>query len=150
MREHWQVPNAHLFMPGCVPKKIMYNAAHVADMIRYAALGYGLTAASGIPLPPVVTQWDRLKAARDAHVRRINDAYAKDLVDYKITHFQGHARFIGPNRLMVSGHGDTVFDARHILIATGVFSLELIYVRRSTDRFGRSRKRVYAFERWIF
>ncbi|NDG44952.1 MAG: FAD-dependent oxidoreductase, partial [Gammaproteobacteria bacterium] len=50
---------------GCVPKKIMWNAAHFADALAIAD-DYGFA------LPPVDFNWASVKASRDAYVERLN------------------------------------------------------------------------------
>ena len=53
---------------GCVPKKIMYNAATLRESLSDAA-GYGLS------LNFEGFDWQKLKQARDAYVARLNDIY---------------------------------------------------------------------------
>src|ERR1700689_2309789 len=53
---------------GCVPKKIMWNAASIAAAIADAGdYGFGLTAHG--------TDWAALKLKRDAYVARLNAIY---------------------------------------------------------------------------
>jgi glutathione reductase (NADPH) len=94
---------------GCVPKKIMYNAASVAEALHDAA-GYGFE------LGASSFEWSRLKRARDAYVERLNGVYAKNLDLGGIEHIVGHARFTGPRELSVD---DRTLSADHVLIAIG-------------------------------
>ena len=94
---------------GCVPKKVMWSAAGIAEALHLAA-DYGFQV-DGVRL-----DWPRLVQARNAYVARLNGIY-KDLLDgSSVTLLRGHARFAGPDAVTVSG--DT-YRARHILIAAG-------------------------------
>ena len=94
---------------GCVPKKVMWNAAHVADALRDAP-DYGFAVhAEG-------HDWRTLKTKRDAYVERLNGIYARNLANDKVELVRGFARFTGPHELAV---GARTFSARHIVVATG-------------------------------
>src|SRR6185503_17599293 len=57
---------------GCVPKKIMWNAAAIAEALHDAA-GYGFeVSVTGL-------DWARLKRGRDAYVARLNGLYGENL-----------------------------------------------------------------------
>ena len=94
---------------GCVPKKIMYNAASVAETL-HDARDYGFAA------PTVHVDWRRLKVARDAYVERLNAIYSDNLRKDGVVELRGHARFIDPRCVEVGGD---VLSASHVLIATG-------------------------------
>jgi glutathione reductase (NADPH) len=71
---------------GCVPKKVMFNAAEVADAISDAArYGFDVSAA---PAGPKV-QWDALKGLRDAYITRLNGIYEKNLGNNNVTILHG-------------------------------------------------------------
>ena len=94
---------------GCVPKKVMFNAASIAEMLRDAR-GYGFdVSASAI-------DWNHLKHVRDAYVARLNDIYRRGLVAAGVTEISGEARFVNRNTVAV---GTRKLTAQHILIATG-------------------------------
>jgi glutathione reductase (NADPH) len=94
---------------GCVPKKVMWNAAHVADSLRDAP-EYGFQVnVSGL-------DWPVLKAKRDAYIERLNGIYQRNLLNDKVELVRGYARFTGPHELKVDGR---TFTARHIVVATG-------------------------------
>ena len=57
---------------GCVPKKIMWNAAEVGGALHDAA-DYGFSA------PEPGHDWAALKNRRDAYVHRLNGVYAMNL-----------------------------------------------------------------------
>lgn len=94
---------------GCVPKKIMWNAAECADWLSDAA-DYGFEASVGR------FDWAKLKAARDAYVKRLNDVYARNLELDAITLVRGRARFVEPGVVEV---GERRLFSKAILIATG-------------------------------
>jgi glutathione reductase (NADPH) len=94
---------------GCVPKKVMYYAASLAEGLRDAA-GYGFDV--GV----AGHDWHALKQARDAYVRRLNGIYASNLARRKIVHLPESARFAGPDTVVA---GAEVLTAPHIVVATG-------------------------------
>lgn len=94
---------------GCVPKKIMWYAAHLAHALDDAA-GYGFR------LDYFGFDWKKLKAARDGFVRDINHWYVGYLAQAGVTLIQGFARFVDAHTVAV---GDRTFSAEHIVLATG-------------------------------
>jgi glutathione reductase (NADPH) len=94
---------------GCVPKKVMWNAAHVADALRDAP-DYGFA------VQVEGHDWHTLKTKRDAYVERLNGIYERNLVNDKVELVRGVARFTGPHELAVGGR---TVSARHIVVATG-------------------------------
>ncbi|MEM9423692.1 MAG: glutathione-disulfide reductase [Spirochaetota bacterium] len=100
---------------GCVPKKIMWYAAQVAEALRYAP-DYGFT----VDESQISCNWKTLIAGRGAYIERIHQSYEKTLANNKITTISGYARFIGDRVLSVeSAEGERQLTAPHILIATG-------------------------------
>jgi glutathione reductase (NADPH) len=94
---------------GCVPKKVMFNAASIAEMLRDAR-GYGFDLAA----PNI--DWSHLKKARDAYVGRLNDIYRRGLAAAGVTEIAGEACFVDRHTIAV---GARRLRAPHILIATG-------------------------------
>jgi glutathione reductase (NADPH) len=94
---------------GCVPKKVMFNAATIQEMIHQAA-GYGFTVGD------VSFDLASLKAKRDAYVKRLNGIYAGNLEKSGITSITGDACFVGPKEVRV---GDKTYSGDHVLIAVG-------------------------------
>lgn len=94
---------------GCVPKKVMWNAASVAMSLADAG-DYGFEVKIGD------SNWPVLKHKRDAYVLRLNGIYARNLAAKGVTHVHGVARFINAHTLEVNGQRMT---APHIVIATG-------------------------------
>ncbi len=94
---------------GCVPKKVMWIAAALAEAVEDAA-GYGFD----LQRPPL--DWARLVAARERYVGGINDWYGTYLEDSEIALVRGHARFVAERTLEVDGER---YSADHIVIAPG-------------------------------
>ncbi|MBX3695645.1 MAG: glutathione-disulfide reductase [Steroidobacteraceae bacterium] len=94
---------------GCVPKKVMWNAAELAAGLEDAA-DYGFAVdARGL-------DFATLKGKRDAYVARLNDIYAANLDKRGVALVRGQARFTGPHELAI---GDRAITAGRIVIATG-------------------------------
>jgi len=94
---------------GCVPKKVMWYAAHHAHQRHYAE-DYGYChSANGV-------DWGLLKARRDVYVERLNDLYSTNLDRRGVTHIHGAARFVDANTVAVDGRE---YQAERIVIATG-------------------------------
>lgn len=83
---------------GCVPKKVMWNAAVLAEHIERAR-DYGFDLEAG------GHDWARLKAGRDAYVRRLNDIYARNLERRGVELVRGRARFLDARRVAVGETG---------------------------------------------
>ncbi len=94
---------------GCVPKKVMWNAAGISSLISDAR-HYGFKVAHD------GHDWDVLKAKRDAYIARLNGIYARNLASKGIDQISGSARFVDARTLEVDGRRLT---APHIVIATG-------------------------------
>ena len=94
---------------GCVPKKVMWNAASIAELIGDAA-GYGFDAElRGL-------DWGALKRKRDAYVERLNGIYRRNLELDGVLEIRGRGRLVEPNVVEVEGER---YRAEHVLIATG-------------------------------
>ena len=94
---------------GCVPKKVMWNAATVGEMI-HDAKHFGFT------VPEVSFNWLDLKQARDDYVTRLNGIYGRMLGNSKVEVISGLGSFSGPKSVSVNGEE---YSADHILIAVG-------------------------------
>jgi glutathione reductase (NADPH) len=94
---------------GCVPKKVMYYAASLAEEIRDAA-GYGFD------VEMRSHDWHALKLARDAYVRRLNAIYAGNLERRRIHHVRAAASFAAPDTVVA---GEELLAAPQVVVATG-------------------------------
>jgi len=95
---------------GCVPKKVMWHAAQVAEAIRHYGPDYGFDTTVNH------FDWATLVKNRTAYIERIHASYAAGLDKNKVDVIRGHARFINACTIEVNGERMT---ADHILIATG-------------------------------
>jgi len=95
---------------GCVPKKVMWYAAQVADTLRLYAPDYGFDTT----VPPL--EWNRLVANRSAYIARIHASYEKGLRNHQVTLVHGRAQMRDAHTAEVNGQ---VYTADHVLIATG-------------------------------
>jgi glutathione reductase (NADPH) len=94
---------------GCVPKKVMFNAASVSETIHTSSN-------FGFEVKDVTFNWNALKVARDAYITRLNGIYSRMMVNNKIKVFDGIGTFVGPKSVKVN---DQQLTADHILIAVG-------------------------------
>ena len=95
---------------GCVPKKVMYNAAHIMECVHDAPL-YQYSGTESVKL-----DWNKLKTARDNYVTRLNGIYGRNMEGSGVAKLEGLASFTGPNEVEVAG---TKYTADNILIAVG-------------------------------
>lgn len=94
---------------GCVPKKIMWNAAECAEWLSDASdYGFAVSAPS--------VDWPKLKQARDAYVQRLNAIYARNIELDGIELVTGRAHFTTAGRVQVD---ERELTSKAILIATG-------------------------------
>lgn len=94
---------------GCVPKKVMWNAAHLMQGARDAA-------AYAIEIPAPRCDWAELRRRRDAYIARLNSVYARNLDRRQVAVHTGTASFVDAHTLRV---GDQTVSADRIVIATG-------------------------------
>jgi glutathione reductase (NADPH) len=94
---------------GCVPKKIMVNAAEYGMWAEDAA-------AFGWSIENHGHDWGKLAAARDHEVARLSGIYGKLLAGAGVTSFDSRATFVDAHTVDVGGKRVT---AERILIATG-------------------------------
>lgn len=94
---------------GCVPKKVMWNAAAMAHYFADAS-------AYGFEVHQDPHRWDVLKGNRDAYVHRLNGIYEQNLAKRGVELVRGHARFEESHNVIC---GDSRYRAAHIIIATG-------------------------------
>ena len=100
---------------GCVPKKVTWNAAAIAETFKDAK-AYGFKV-GGVP----DFDWPYFKKKRDDYVKRLNGIYENNLNKDEIEHLRGRAKFVAKDEVEVALHdgGSQRIKAKHILIATG-------------------------------
>ncbi|HEX6997505.1 MAG TPA: glutathione-disulfide reductase [Gammaproteobacteria bacterium] len=97
---------------GCVPKKVMWNAAELARAIDHAP-AYGFAVQRGRH------DWRKLKAGRDAYVARLNDIYARNLDRKGVTTIRSRGVFASAQEIV--DEAGARYRAPHVVIATGGF-----------------------------
>jgi len=113
-----------MFSHRCVPKKITWNAATMAETMADAK-GYGFD------VEVKNFDWKHFTEKRDAYVKRLNGIYSRNLNNDSVTHLAGRAKLISPTEVEVDeqtpeglGLGSkAVYSADHILIATGGYPI---------------------------
>ncbi|HGO5814918.1 TPA: glutathione-disulfide reductase [Mannheimia haemolytica] len=100
---------------GCVPKKVMFYGAQIAEAIHRYAPDYGFDVS--------VNQFDyaKLVESRQAYIGRIHTSYHNVLSKNNVDVLNGFARFKDAKTIEVSYADGTTEEvtADHILIATG-------------------------------
>jgi glutathione reductase (NADPH) len=95
---------------GCVPKKVMWFGAHVAEAINLYAPDYGFDVTVNN------FNWQTLVDSREAYIKRIHGSYGSGFEKNGVTLIKGFAKFVDKNTVEVNGKH---YTADHILIATG-------------------------------
>ncbi|MCB4974718.1 glutathione-disulfide reductase [Streptococcus mutans] len=99
---------------GCVPKKVMWYGAQVAETINNYAADYGFD------VPTQTFHFDALKQNRQAYIDRIHDSYERGFDSNGVERVYGYATFVDAHTVEVAGEH---YTAPHILIATGGHAL---------------------------
>ena len=98
---------------GCVPKKIMWNAAELGSALSDAR-DYGFNIPAEIDAG--VIDWAVLKERRDAYIHRLNGIYAANLARHKVELVRAHASLTDPHTVTAGGRA---LHAPHVVLATG-------------------------------
>ena len=94
---------------GCVPKKVMWYGAHIAEAIKYSP-------AYGFDVQQQGFDWATLVRNREAYIERIHAAYQRGFASNGVELIEGFATFVDKNTVEVNGERIT---ANHITIAVG-------------------------------
>ncbi|UAB70263.1 glutathione-disulfide reductase [Vibrio sp. SCSIO 43132] len=95
---------------GCVPKKVMWHCAQVAEAMNLYAEDYGFDVdVKGF-------DWNKLVESRQAYIGRIHQSYDRVLGNNKVNVIKGFAKFVDAKTVEVNGEH---YTADHILIAVG-------------------------------
>ena len=95
---------------GCVPKKVMWYGAQVAEALHLYAKDYGFDVKVN------KFNWQTLVDNREAYIERIHGSYDRGLASNNVTVVHGYGKFKNNNTIEVNGEE---YTAEHILIATG-------------------------------
>lgn len=94
---------------GCVPKKIMWNAAELGSALLDAR-DYGFPVETG------KVDWALLKHRRDTYIHRLNGIYAANLARHNVELLRARASLAGAHSVSAAGR---TLHAPHIVLATG-------------------------------
>ena len=94
---------------GCVPKKVMWYGADIAQALHNAE-------SYGFDINVKGFDWGKLVAARENYIKGITDWYGNYLADSNIDSIEGYASFVDDKTIEVNGDH---FTADHIVIAPG-------------------------------
>jgi glutathione reductase (NADPH) len=96
---------------GCVPKKLLVYASQYHEHFEDAA-GFGWTVGEN------TFSWEKLIAAKDIEISRLEGLYRKGLENAGATILKTRAELVGPNSVLLKATGETV-TAERIIIAVG-------------------------------
>jgi len=94
---------------GCIPTKALLHAAEIADYARDSASFGVLSTFEGIDVPGVLSY-------KTSVVDRLWKGLQSTIASRKVDTIEGSGRLESPTRVRV---GDTVYEAEHIVLATG-------------------------------
>lgn len=101
---------------GCVPKKVMWNAAAVMEVL-HDMKNFGFTGEATF-------DWSFLKERRDAYVKRLNGIYDTNLKNSAVTKIEGLARLGTPGKVTVATQeGEVEINAKNVLLAPGGYPI---------------------------
>lgn len=102
---------------GCVPKKIMWHAADIAEKLKHAS-AYQFKG-EGVGTPKF--DWDSFKPQRDAYIRRLNGIYDNNVAKEGVELHQGTARILSRNVVQVTRADGSKYELKtdKIVVATG-------------------------------
>ncbi|TKB51749.1 glutathione-disulfide reductase [Ferrimonas aestuarii] len=95
---------------GCVPKKVMWFGAQIAEAIKLYGPDYGFDTTLNS------FSWSKLVESREAYIERIHGGYNRGLDANGVTLVNGFGKFVDSRTIEVNGEH---YTAPHILIATG-------------------------------
>ncbi|WP_162012962.1 glutathione-disulfide reductase [Streptococcus sp. S784/96/1] len=99
---------------GCVPKKVMWYGAQVAETLNHYAAEYGFE------VETKNFNFATLKANRQAYIDRIHGSYERGFDNNGVERVYEYATFVDAHTVEVAGQR---YTAPHILIATGGHAL---------------------------
>lgn len=95
---------------GCVPKKIMWYGAQIAESFHHYGPDYGFTSSD------VQFDFAKLRQNREAYIDRARSSYDGSFKRNGVDLIEGRAHFVDSNTVSVNGE---LIRAKHIVIATG-------------------------------
>ena len=101
---------------GCIPKKLMHNAANINEIM------IADTAAFGISAPEKTSHnWEEMRSNVQNHIRGLNFKYRVNLRENNVTYFNKLGKFLDPHTIeVVDKRGEiSTMTASRFLIAVG-------------------------------
>ena len=95
---------------GCVPKKIMWYGAQIAESFHHYGPDYGFTSSD------VQFDFAKLRQSREAYIDRARSSYDGSFKRNGVDLIEGRAHFVDSHTVSVNGE---LIRAKHIVIATG-------------------------------
>ena len=95
---------------GCVPKKIMWYGAQIAESFHHYGPDYGFTSSD------VQFDFAKLRQNREAYIDRARSSYDGSFKRNGVDLIEGRAHFVDSHTVNVNGE---LIRAKHIVIATG-------------------------------
>ena len=95
---------------GCVPKKIMWYGAQIAESVHHYGPDYGFTSSN------VQFDFAKLRQNREAYIDRARSSYDGSFKRNGVDLIEGRAHFVDSHTVSVNGE---LIRAKHIVIATG-------------------------------
>ena len=95
---------------GCVPKKIMWYGAQLAESFHHYGPDYGFTSSD------VQFDFAKLRQNREAYIDRARSSYDGSFKRNGVDLIEGRAHFVDSHTVSVNGE---LIRAKHIVIATG-------------------------------
>lgn len=103
---------------GCIPKKVLTDAAAVVDWSRRMS-------ERGVGGGGSLIDWQALASFRRTFTDPFPEKTEREFAAVGIDALHGRARFLGPLSVAVEGAEDAVLGARHVVIASGARPAEL-------------------------
>jgi len=118
---------------GCIPSKALLEASELFHEAKNGLSDFGVKV-SGVDL-----DLPKMLNKKDTIVKSLTTGVAGLLKKNKVARYTGHAKIVGPGRVLVKGEGEeTEILAKHIIIATGSKVAPLRGVTMDGDRIGSS------------
>ena len=95
---------------GCVPKKIMWYGAQIAESFHHYGPDYGFTSSD------IQFDFAKLRQNREAYIDRARSSYDGSFKRNGVDLIEGRAHFVDSHTVSVNGE---LIRAKHIVIATG-------------------------------
>lgn len=95
---------------GCVPKKIMWYGAQIAESLHHYGPDYGFTSSD------VQFDFAKLRQNREAYIDRARSSFDGSFKRNGVDLIEGRAHFVDSHTVSVNGE---LIRAKHIVIATG-------------------------------